>query len=132
LAWFIIAVTLGKEITIYGNGKQVRDVLYIDDLVRAFEMAAENIEKTKGQIYNIGGGKENTISVWHELRPILADLFKKEITVTFADWRPGDQPLFISDIGKAKQDFGWEPVISYTEGISRLQEWVKNNKQLFS
>lgn len=132
VAWFIIALTLGKKITIYGNGKQVRDLLYIDDLARAYEMAFKNIKKIKGQIYNIGGGAKNSISVWEEFRPILEKLFNKKITARFSDWRPGDQPIYISDIRKAKKDFGWEPRIGKEQGIKKLYEWVLSNKELFN
>ncbi len=131
VAWFVIALTLGKKITIYGNGKQVRDILYIDDLTRAYELAIKHIKKTKGNIYNIGGGTKNTISVWHEFKPILESLFNKKIISKFADFRPGDQPIFISDIRKAKKDFQWEPKISVQEGISLLFDWVQMNKKLF-
>ena len=132
VAWFIIALSMGKNITIYGNGKQVRDILYIDDLVKAFDLAAKNITKTKGQIYNIGGGSKNTISVWFDFRSILEKLFGKKINPKFSDWRPGDQPVFISDIRKAKRDFGWEPLTNVQEGTKKLYDWVSSNIKLFS
>lgn len=132
VAWFIIALMKNKNITIYGNGKQVRDMLYIDDLINAYILAIENIEKTAGQIYNIGGGSENTISVWHEFRPMLQKLFERKIEAASSDWRPGDQPIFVSDIRKAKKDFGWEPKIGVEEGIKRLYEWVSKNQNLFN
>lgn len=132
VAWFIIALTLGKNITIYGNGKQVRDLLYIDDLIKAYDLAIGNIATTKGQIYNIGGGRTNTISIWHEFKPILEDLFKRKINAEFSDFRPGDQPIFVSDIRKAKKDFGWEPKINIRQGIEKLFSWIQNNKKLFS
>lgn len=132
VAWFIIALSKGENITIYGDGKQVRDLLYIDDLVKAFDLAAKNITKTKGQIYNIGGGAKNTISIWFDFKPILEKLFGKNIHPKFSDWRLGDQPVFISDIRKAKKDFGWEPLINTEEGIKKLYEWVSSNRELFS
>lgn len=132
VAWFIIAVTLGKKIDIYGNGKQVRDLLYIDDLVCAYDLAITNIIKTKGQIYNIGGGPRNTISVWRELQPLLEEHFNKKIPASFSKTRPGDQPIFIADIGKAKKDFGWEPRVGVKEGVRRLYDWVQENKKLFT
>ena len=104
VAWFIIALTMGKNITIYGNGKQVRDLLHVNDLINAYDLAIKNIEKTKGQIYNIGGGSKNTISIWHEFKPILEGLFKKKIHVKFADFRQGDQPIFVSNIKKAEKE----------------------------
>ena len=130
LAWFMIALMLGKKITIYGNGKQVRDLLYIDDLLDAYFMGAKNIEKTRGQIYNIGGGIKNTISIWFELKPVLEKLFKKKITISVSNMRPGDQTIFISDIRKAKNDFGWEPKVGIKEGIEKLYAWIQENKQM--
>lgn len=132
VAWFIIALSKGKNITIYGDGKQIRDLLYIDDLVRAFDLAAKKIKKTKGQIYNIGGGAKNTISIWLDFKPILEKLIGKKINPKFSDWRPGDQPVFISDVRKAKKDFGWEPKINVKQGIKELYNWVSSNKKLFS
>ena len=131
-AWFIIALTKGKPITIYGNGKQVRDILYIDDLLIAYELAAKNIKQTKGNIYNIGGGPKNTLSIWYEFHPMLERLFKKKIETSVSGWRPGDQPIFVADIRKAKKDFGWEPKVSVEEGIKKLYKWVSANKNLFS
>lgn len=131
VAWFLIAITQGKNITIYGNGKQVRDLLYVEDLVRAYELAATNIEKTKGKIYNIGGGSKNTLSVWMEFRPLLEKLFNRPIESTFDEWRPGDQPIFIADITKAKKEFGWEPKVSVEEGVQKLYKWVTANKHFW-
>jgi CDP-paratose 2-epimerase len=131
VAWFIIALTKGKTISIYGNGKQVRDLLFVEDLVKAYDMAAKNIKKTKGQIYNVGGGAKNTISIWFDFKLILEKLFNRKIKPQFADWRPGDQPLYVSDIRKAKRDFGWEPKVKVKDGIKKLYIWVSSNKELF-
>lgn len=131
VAWFVIALTNAKKLTVYGDGKQVRDVLFISDLIHAYNLAINKISKTAGKIYNIGGGKEYSISVWYEFAPILEKLFKHKITANFSDWRPGDQKIFISNIAKAKRDFGWEPKISPKEGIGKLYNWVKENKDLF-
>jgi len=132
VAWFLIALTLGKNITIYGNGKQVRDLLYIDDLVKAYDLAIKNIKTTKGQIYNIGGGRTNTISIWYEFKPILEELFKRKIHANFANSRPGDQPIFVSDIRKAEKAFGWKPKVNVKQGMRLLFDWVQDNKKLFS
>ncbi|GAI53154.1 unnamed protein product, partial [marine sediment metagenome] len=94
VAWFIIALLLGKPLTIYGNGKQVRDILYIDDLLDCFDQTIENIETAKGRIYNIGGGPGNRISLL-EFLDLLSDLTGRKITPAFAGWRPGDQPIYV-------------------------------------
>ncbi|MCX6705016.1 MAG: GDP-mannose 4,6-dehydratase [Candidatus Woesebacteria bacterium] len=131
IAWFMIATVLGKKLTIYGDGKQVRDILYVDDLVLAYDMALKYKEETRGKIYNIGGGRAFSMSIWGEFRPILEKLFGHTLDVEFSDWRPGDQFIYISDIRKAQNDFGWEPRISVVDGIDRLYRWVSKNKLLF-
>ncbi|MCX7626271.1 MAG: GDP-mannose 4,6-dehydratase [Candidatus Sumerlaeaceae bacterium] len=131
VAHFIIAAHKGCDINIYGDGKQVRDILYVDDLVRAFRMAAHSITKTAGQIYNIGGGPQNTISLL-ELVADLEQLVGRKINLHFGPWRPGDQPVYISDIRRAQKEFGWEPLISKTEGVRRLLDWVRKNSELFA
>lgn len=131
VAWFIIAVQKGRPITIYGNGKQVRDVLFIDDLVDAFLAAHREIGRTAGQVYNIGGGPTNTMSVWSEFGPLIEELAGRKIEVTYSGWRPGDQPVFVCDIAKAKRDFGWEPRVDVRTGVRRLYDWVAQNLDLF-
>jgi len=130
VAWFIIASLLNKPLTIYGYVKQVRDVLFIDDLNTAYWLAIKNIKKTAGQIYNMGGGPKNQLSLL-ELINLLEKFFNKRIKYKFAQWRPGDQPVFVCDIRKAKKDFGWQPKISPKEGIKRLIRWAKRNESLF-
>ena len=133
VAWFIIAAVTGHPFTIYGNGKQVRDLLHVDDLVRAYQMATERIDVTAGQIYNLGGGPANTLAVWAEFGPLLSELLGRPVEpVTYGDWRPGDQPVFVADVGKAAREFGWAPKVSVRAGIARLITWVKENRELFA
>jgi CDP-paratose 2-epimerase len=131
VAWFTIAAMMDKPLTIYGDGKQVRDVLFIEDLADAYESAIHNIHKVRGQAFNIGGGPKNTMSLL-ELVKFLEKFFGKKIPLKFSDWRPGDQPVFICDITKAKKVFGWQPKTGPEEGVKLLYEWVKENKNLFS
>lgn len=131
VAWFTIAAMLNKQITIYGDGMQVRDILFIDDLINAYELAIKNIEKVKGQAFNIGGGPKNTLSLL-ELISFLEKFFNKKIPLKFSDWRPGDQPVFICNIDKARKLLKWQPKISPENGVKLLYEWVKNNKDLFA
>lgn len=131
VAHFVIASALDRPITIYGDGKQVRDILWVGDLVRALRLAVERIDITAGQVYNIGGGPANTISVWAEFGPLLAGLLGHPVPVTYDDWRPGDQPVYVSDTAKAERDFGWCPLVRKEEGIRRLYEWVRENWKLF-
>lgn len=129
VAWFIIAATLGRPITIFGDGKQVRDVLFIDDLVAAYDRAWQRIETTSGGVYNIGGGPTNTISLL-DLLHVLRREIDPSLKVSYADWRPGDQPVYISDIGKAERDFDWRPEVGWEEGAARLICWVSKNRPM--
>lgn len=131
IAWMTIAAVTGKKITIYGDGKQVRDVLFVDDLLDAYDAAIENIDVAAGQVYNIGGGPGNVMSIWVEFGPILERLLGKEIPVARADWRPGDQRVFYADIRKAERELGWKPKVDVEQGVERVFEWVKENKELF-
>jgi CDP-paratose 2-epimerase len=131
VAWFIIAAITGEPITVYGDGKQVRDVLYIEDLLDAYDAAIENVDTAAGRIYNVGGGPEHTMSVWAEFRLILGRLMGQAIPVSFSDWRPGDQRIYVSDIRKATQELRWQPKVGVEEGIHRLFEWVVANEALF-
>lgn len=132
VAYFVIAAVKGWPITIYGDGKQVRDVLYIDDLVRAFDLATEHVDVTAGQIYNIGGGPANTVSIWAEFAPLLSEILGRPVEAAgYADWRPGDQRVYVSDIRKAQRDFGWQPQIGVEEGVWRITDWVIENREIF-
>lgn len=131
VAHFCIATRMGRPITIYGDGKQVRDVLWIDDLIAAYELAATRIDVASGQVYNIGGGPDITMSVWSEFGALLEELAGRPTAVTFADWRPGDQPVYVSDIRKAERDLGWRPQVTMPDGVERLWKWVDTNTELF-
>ena len=131
VAWFIIAAVMGKPMTIYGDGKQVRDILHVSDLIQAYDLAVEKIDVAKGQVYNLGGGPSNVMSIWAEFGPKLEKMIGSSLNVSRGDWRPGDQRVFYADVSKAKQELGWEPKISVDEGVNMLFEWVHQNKTLF-
>ncbi len=131
VAWFVIAAITGKPITIYGNGKQVRDVLFVEDLLNAYDAAQKHIEQAAGKIYNIGGGINNTMSIWLEFRPMLEKLVGHPVEAQFGTWRPGDQRIYVSDIRKAQRELDWQPEVGLEEGLQRLADWVLSNKQLF-
>jgi len=113
-----------NTLKIFGNGKQVRDLLYIDDLINAYELAITNIEKTSGQAYNIGGGLKNSVSLLEAIDAI-SRILNSEVKTEFFEPRPGDQKVFISDNSKALKDFSWSPEVSVSQGLERLLEWVK-------
>ncbi len=127
VAWFMIAGMFGRPMTVYGNGKQVRDLLYIDDLTDAFAAAIEKRDTARGKIYNVGGGPENTLS----LREFL-DFLRSELHIDLkpgqADTRPGDQPIFVSDNTLIGRELGWKPVTSLQKGIPQLHAWLKENQ----
>ena len=131
VAWFLIAAVTGRPITIFGDGKQVRDVLWVEDLLNLYQAAIERIEASAGQVYNVGGGPGNTLAVWSELGPMLEALLGHKIDVARRDWRPGDQRIFVADIRKAEQELGWRPRVGREEGVRRLYEWVAANRVLF-
>jgi CDP-paratose 2-epimerase len=130
VAWFTIAAVLGKQITIYGNGKQIRDVLHVKDLTRAYLAAIENRDAANGQAFNIGGGPSNTMSLL-ELLNYLEQELAAEIPLHWDDWRPGDQPVFVCDLHKAGKLLGWQPQIGVEAGVKDLINWVKKNEDLF-
>ena len=128
VAWFIIAVLSGKPITIYGDGKQVRDLLYVDDLVQAYDFFVRS--DIKHGVWNIGGGAKNTTSLL-EFIDFLEKETGKKAKITFSDWRPSDQKVYISDLGKINKELGWKPYISPDNGYRTLISWVKENPSLF-
>jgi CDP-paratose 2-epimerase len=130
VAWFIIAHMLRRPITLFGNGKQVRDVLFIDDLVDCYVAAMERIDAVSGMAINIGGGPKNTLSLL-ELIDVLEDLSGRPVERDFADARPGDQPVFISNIQRAAKLLDWRPKVGALEGIDSLYRWVDENPGLF-
>jgi CDP-paratose 2-epimerase len=130
VAWFCIATALGKPVTIYGDGGQVRDVLFIDDLVQAYERAFEQMDRISGETFNIGGGPGNTLSL-HELIHELETLAGRRIPLNYSDWRPGDQKIYIGDISLAREKLGWIPAVRPREGIQKLYSWVIENRAFF-
>jgi CDP-paratose 2-epimerase len=131
VAHFVIATVMNRSISIFGDGKQVRDLLHVSDLIRAYELGMEKIDDLRGQALNLGGGPDNTLSVWTEFGPLLAELAGHEIPIQRGDWRPGDQRVFIADVRQAQAKLGWQPTISPAAGIHDLYEWVAANPELF-
>ena len=131
VAWFMLAALRGKAITIYGDGKQVRDLLFVQDLVESYECAARNIDQTAGKVYNIGGGADNKLSVWREFGPILEGMMGREIPVHYAEWRPADQKIFVSDIERAQNELFWSPKVPVEKGLRLLFEWLRDNLENF-
>ena len=132
VAWFIIAAVLGRPITVYGNGKQVRDLLHVKDLLDAYDAAVNHIDQASGQIYNIGGGPANQLAIWSEFKLLLEDVIGHSIPAVHDSWRPGDQRVFVSDIRKATNELDWQPRVSVEVGIRQMYAWVIENQELFN
>ena len=129
LAWLAIAQLLGRPVTIYGSGKQVRDVLFIDDLVDCYLAAVERIDGISGMSFNIGGGPENTLSLL-ELLNLLEQLSGRPVAHTFGEWRPGDQLVYISDVRRARSLLHWQPQVDVGTGVRELYKWLTPNLAL--
>ncbi len=131
VAHFLISALMQRPLTIYGDGKQVRDILFVSDLVDAFQAAYARIDTVAGEVFNIGGGPANTLAIWSEFAPYIQRLAGHLPPLHFAEIRPGDQAVYISDTRKAAAQLGWTPVIGVSEGISRLYSWIRENRTLF-
>jgi CDP-paratose 2-epimerase len=131
VAHFVIRSISGAPITIYGDGMQVRDILFIDDLVDAFLLAQQHMKKLAGNAFNIGGGPTNSISLL-ELLDLLAELHGGDISVRFEDWRAADQRYYVADTSKFSGLTGWQPRVSVREGVRRLYEWIRTGEDQFS
>ena len=126
VAWFTIRSLKREPVTIFGDGCQVRDVLFIDDLLDAYAAAIDKIDVAAGRVYNVGGGAANALSL-RELVGKLDALNGHPLQVADGDWRPGDQRVFIADVGKMERELGWAPKVGVDQGVSRLHAWVKDN-----
>lgn len=123
IAHFLIRALEDKPITIYGDGKQVRDILFAEDLVNAFLLAQEKMDVLSGNAFNIGGGVTNTVSLL-EIMDIIREKTGKEVAVSFEEWRTGDQQYYVSDTTKFRNATGWRPVYSVSEGVQALTDWL--------
>jgi len=123
VAHFLIQALNDRPITIFGDGGQVRDVLYVADLVDALRLAQDNMDALRGQAFNMGGGPENTISLLEFLGTI-EDLRGAKPDVAFGEWRPGDQRYYVSDTTRFRNATGWEPRHTAREGIEALYAWL--------
>jgi CDP-paratose 2-epimerase len=128
VAWFVIATLTNQTITMYGDGKQVRDVLYVGDLVRAFDKFLDL--DLKHEVFNMGGGPKNTLSLL-ELLDLLRKLTRKNPHLSFADWRTADQKVYVSDTSKAGRLLDWKTEVNPAEGVRKLVEWASQNSGLF-
>jgi CDP-paratose 2-epimerase len=127
VAHFLIQALEGRPITLYGDGRQVRDILFVDDLVDAMLLAQRAMPTDSGRVFNIGGGPDNTVSLL-ELLQLIGDRIGRAPAVGFDDWRPGDQRYFVSDTRGFEQVTGWRPVVGVREGVARLADWLADRR----
>jgi CDP-paratose 2-epimerase len=131
VGWFVkqaLDIKSGKlkePFAISGSGKQVRDVLFADDLINCYFLAIKNIDTTQGKAYNIGGGMNNSLSLL-ELFKILEKTLGIQMTYEQLPWRQSDQKVFVADISKAIKDFNWKPIVHKEQGIERMINWVNS------
>ncbi len=130
LAWFVIQCLEKKPVTIYGDGKQVRDVLWVEDLVAAFEAFINSPKPFKGEVFNIGGGKAHTLSLL-ELVDHLNAITGSPLKVKFDAWRKFDQKVYVSDITKIRRILKWQPQTGIRDGLQQVVAWVRANAQMF-
>lgn len=125
VAHFLIQALKNKSITLYGDGKQVRDILFADDLIDAYVLAMENILQISGHAFNIGGGINNTVSLL-ELCDMIKNIGEKIPRIRFEEWRQSDQKYYVSDFSKFTAATGWTPKIRAEEGVQKLYKWLRD------
>ena len=129
VAWFVIAAVRNAPLTVFGDGKQIRDLLWVDDLVRAYEAFLEHGPEIG--VYNMGGGPDRTLSL-QELLAQLGDRLGRPVEPISGPWRPSDQRVYVSDIRKVQAELGWRPEVRPEEGVDRLLAWVQENQSAFA
>jgi CDP-paratose 2-epimerase len=127
VAHFLIQALEGRRITIYGDGRQVRDILAAEDLVDALVLAQEHVTKEPGQAFNIGGGPDNTVSLL-ELIELIGELLGPKPAIKFDGWRAGDQRYYVSNTEKFQRTTGWRPRITVQDGLERLTRWLLESR----
>ncbi len=124
VAHFARSLLCGQPITVYGDGDQVRDLLWVDDLVRAMRAALDRIDDTRGEVFNVGGGEANAVSV-RQVIDRLMEITGRRVPIRMADWRPGDQRIYVSDTVRIERVLGWRPTTSWPDGLEQLVEWLR-------
>lgn len=129
IAHFLARVLDGEPLTVYGDGMQVRDILFVDDLVEAFLCVSEHVKELSGRPFNVGGGPENSISLV-ELLEMIQQLHRHAPPVSLAAWRAGDQRYYVSDTRRLRDATGWAPRTAASDGVRKLYEWLLAERSL--
>ncbi len=122
VAHFVRSKVENLPVRVYGDGKQVRDLLFVEDVVELLAKEAEKIDAIRGEVFNIGGGYENTLSILELCKEL-------KLEPTFHPERPADQKVYYSDVAKAKKVLGWSPSVGVKEGLERLIDWIRQQKR---
>lgn len=130
VAHFLYSALQGSSLFVYGDGRQVRDVLCVDDLVRAFDAVRLNVKHTAGEVYNVGGGLENTVSLLELIREI-KNFTGHDVRYQFSPARPGDQLVYVTDYSKLQKHTGWQPRITVRQTLERIYGWWRAHRGLF-
>ncbi|PYX89380.1 MAG: hypothetical protein DMG68_05330 [Acidobacteria bacterium] len=130
VAHFLYSALQQQAITVYGDGRQVRDVLAVEDLMRAFEAVRGHVAQTAGQVYNVGGGLKNTVSLL-ELMEQIELLTGCRLHFDREGVRPGDQAIYVTDFSKLRRHIGWEPKMNLEQILDNMYGWWKQNRELF-
>ncbi len=122
IAHFVLSALRGTPLTIYGDGYQVRDALYVADAVDAWLAVLHNIDRTRGRVFNLGGGLSNATSLLELIEQI--SQLSGPVKLGFADWRPGDQPWYVTDVSALAEATGWQPRTPFADGLRALHGWL--------
>src|SRR3954467_5228295 len=123
IAHFLLSALRGDPLTIYGDGYQVRDALHVSNAADAWLAALDHIALVRGRVFNLGGGPPNSISL-RELIDVMKRMIGNNVAYSFGDWRPGDQPWYVTDTRALFTALGWKPKISLQDGLGSLHEWL--------
>lgn len=130
IAHFLLRAVAGDAITLYGDGKQVRDVLFVDDLLDAYDASLTRIDEAAGRVFNVGGGPAHTTSLL-DFVDLLSGMLGRPVDVEHGDWRPGDQRFYVSDVRRAADVLGWAPSTALELGVARLSGWIRSQVDSF-
>ena len=129
VAHFLIRALRGEPISVYGDGRQVRDILHVDDAVAAYRLLLQNIDLAQGQAYNLGGGPQNAVSVRRVLREI-EEIAGRPLDIRQGEWRAGDQLYFVADTRRLSETLGWAAASSWRDGLRQLHDWFAGSDLL--
>jgi CDP-paratose 2-epimerase len=129
IAHFLIQALQDQPLTLYGDGKQVRDILFVTDLIDAFLLAQKNMDRLSGLAFNIGGGPGNTVSLL-EIIDLIEQMYGHKPPIRFNQQRPGDQRYYVSDIRRFQELTEWQPQIPVRQGVEKLYHWLLESRRI--